>query len=210
MPESPEASAGQDDAEDIPLSLAGRSQSAEPTDQDYENERLRKAIAERMEAEYVECLTWALKAFGPGWLPACRHFLLDKDEEDACRRSGARPRAAATVYTVKNGKGERRHFTVGEGGQVVEHASYQEAFGDRLLELHPTQTIEVRGEKVHPHRYSLCWAPVELYRPMTAESLAKLRATRERKRQEKLNREWEAANPLFASAGMKRPADGAP
>ena len=36
-------------------------------------------------------------------------------------------RAAATVYTVKNAAGDRRHFTVVDG-QVVEHPSYEAGF----------------------------------------------------------------------------------
>lgn len=46
-------------------------------------------------------------------------------------------------------------------------------------------TIEVRGERVRPHRYSLCWAPYELYRPKSAEELAALRASREQKKAER-------------------------
>lgn len=104
----------------------------QPTEQDLENARLRQEIAERMEAKYAECLTWALDAFGPGWLPSHRHFLLDKADEDRCRHTGERPRPTATVYTVKNDAGERRHFTV-KDGQIVEHASYQDGFGAMLL-----------------------------------------------------------------------------
>ena len=74
-----------------------------------------------------------------------------------------------------------------------------------MLEPHPTRTIEVRGETVHPHRYSLTWAGYELYEPKTAEELAKLRHSREQKREERADRKWEEENPLLAWAGMKRP-----
>jgi hypothetical protein len=32
--------------------------------------------------------------------------------------------------------------------------------------------IEARGQLVAPHRYSLCWAPIEQYSPRIAEELA--------------------------------------
>jgi hypothetical protein len=73
-------------------------------------------------------------------------------------------------------------------------------FGEKLLAPHPTQRIEVRGQLVAPHWYSLCFAPYELYRPMSAERLAALRQTREAKKDEK----WAAEHPLFALAGHMR------
>jgi hypothetical protein len=131
---------------------------AQPTALDIENARIRGAIAARQQAEYDLALGYALEAFGPGWLPSHKHFLLDKAEEDRCRHTGERPRPAATVVTVKNAAGDRRHFTVQADGQVVEHASMEAGFGAMLREPHPTQRIEVRGQMVAPHRYSLCWS----------------------------------------------------
>lgn len=128
------------------------------TARDRENARVRQAIADVQERQWQECYLLARVAFGPGWEPSCRHFLVDKAEEDACRKSGEKPRAAATVYTVKK-EGQKRHFSV-EDGTVVEHDDYRPAFGPMLFEPHPTQTIEVRGQIVHPHRYSLCLRPV--------------------------------------------------
>ena len=165
----------------------------DPTPQDIANAETRRTIADRQAAEYGHVLRLALGAFGPGWLPSGRHFLLDHDEEDRCRRTGERPVAAATVFTVRNDQGDKRHFTV-EDGRVVEHASYEAGFGPMLLEPHPTRTIEVRGQMVHPHRYSLCWAPFELYEPQTAEQLAAARVKREERAVE---REAEKS-PLFA------------
>lgn len=173
----------------------------EPTEQDKRNAETRAAIAAKQQAEYDQVLLWAMGKFGTGWLPSGRHFLVDKDEEDARRKDGGKPRAAATVYTVRHRQtGSKRHFTVDAEGRVTEHASYKEAFGPMLLEPHPTQTIEVRGEIVHPHRYSLCWAPIETYSPRSAEELAALRVSREAKKAEREEEAWRRENPLLAWA----------
>jgi len=63
-----------------------------------------------------------------------------------------------------------------------------------------SRTIEVRGQVVHPHRYSLCWAPYELYVPKTAEQLAALRESRERGKAEREERKFREENPLLAWA----------
>ena len=173
------------------------------TQRDEENARTRKEIAERQEREYTKCLMWALGAFGPGWLPSHRHFLVSKEEEERVRYTGARPTPAATVYTVKNANGDRRHFSV-EDGKVVHHDSYEAGFGPMLLEPHPTRTIEVLGQLVHPHHYSLCFAPYVLYSPKTAEQLAALRESRERKKAGRDDKKCAEANPLLASAGIHR------
>ncbi len=175
----------------------------QPTDADRENKRIRRAIAERMEAAWVACAAWALKAFGAGWSPAYRHFLVSKEEEDLRRREGGTLRAAATVFTVKNDAGEKRHFTVSEDGQVRECAGYEEGLGPMLLEPDMGRTMEVRGQQVHPHRYSLCFAPYVLYEPKSAEQLAALRQSRERQRAEREQARWKAENPLFAWAGIR-------
>jgi len=154
-----------------------------------------------MEA-YAQVLKWALGAFGPGWLPSHRHFLVASDEAARVRYTAERPQAAATVYTVKNSAGRARHFTVDAEGRVRECADYKEGFGDMLFEPHPTRTIEVRGQLVHPHRYNLCWSPYDLYEPMTAEDLARLRQSRERKRQERADAQWAADHPLLAWSGL--------
>ena len=73
-----------------------------------------------------------------------------------------------------------------------------------LLEPHSTRTIEVRAQMVHPHRYSLCFAPYELYRAKSADHLAALRDSRERKKEERLDAKWAEDNPLFARAGITR------
>jgi hypothetical protein len=171
----------------------------EPTAQDHENARTRRAIADRQAREYAAILRLAVGAFGPGWMPSHRHFLVAKEEEERVRYTGERPRAAATVYTAKNTASDRRHFTA-EGGRVVEHPSPEAAFGPMLLEPHPTRRVEHRGKQLAVHRYSLCWSPFELYEPRTAEQLAALRATRERKKAERQEKKWVEENPLLAWA----------
>jgi hypothetical protein len=168
-----------------------------PTDRDLHNARIRQVIAERQYREYDRVLLWATEKFGPGWLPSARHFLLDKEEEDRCRRTGERPVSASTVFTVSNGEGQKRHFTA-KDGLVTEYSGYEEAFGPMLLESHPTMTIEVRGAKVHPLRYSLCWAPIETYQPRSAEQLASTRVRRERNKAEREQQKYEREYPLFA------------
>src|SRR5438309_1492864 len=53
-----------------------------PTEQDIRNARLRQETAARQEAEYDACLALAQKAFGPGWIPSHRHYLVEKCEEE--------------------------------------------------------------------------------------------------------------------------------
>jgi hypothetical protein len=173
------------------------------TPQDHENVRVRREIAARQQAEYDACLAWATAAFGPNWLPSHRHYLVEKNEEKHARKTGQRPQAAATVFTVKNAAGQARHFTLGDGG-MVEHASYEAGFGPMLLEPHPARGFEHRGQFCPTHRYSLCFAPYAVYAPMTAAQLAALRATRERKRSEREDERWAEQYPLFAIAGVRR------
>ena len=56
-----------------------------------------QVVSRDEDAEYVECLRWALGKFGPGWLPSHRHYLVEKEEEERVRYSGGRATAAATV-----------------------------------------------------------------------------------------------------------------
>jgi hypothetical protein len=173
---------------------------SEPTLQDHANAALRQEIAARQQAEYDQVLAWAKNTFGRGWEPSGRHYLVDHDEEDRVRYTDERPVVAATVFMVKNWVGRKRHFTVDAEGKVTEYATWEQGFGDMLLEPHPTRTIEVRGQQVHPHRYSLCWAGYELYEPKTAEQLASLRVNRERGKAEREEKRWAAENPLLAWA----------
>jgi hypothetical protein len=171
-----------------------------PTDLDRANAATRQGIADRQNSEYAHVLRLALGTFGPGWLPRGRHFLLDKDEEDRSRRTGRKTIPSATVYTVRHEEtGAKRHFTVSEDGQVTEVADYQEAFGTMLFEPHPMAGFEHQGQWRRIHRYSLCWAPIETYHPHTAEGLAKLRESRERKKAEREAAKERAENPLFTA-----------
>jgi hypothetical protein len=109
------------------------------------------------------------------------------------------------VFTVQNAEGEKRHFTV-KDGQATECAGHEERFGPLLLERHPTMTIEVRGEKVHPLRYSLCWAPIQTYQPRSAEQLAEARTRRQRKKAERDEPKYEREYPLFAEIERQQKA----
>src|SRR5689334_7146062 len=55
---------------------------ATPTPRDTANAELRRQIADRLAGEYAEDRALAGRAFGPGWEPVCRHFLIDRDEEE--------------------------------------------------------------------------------------------------------------------------------
>jgi hypothetical protein len=169
----------------------------QPTAHDLEIARIRDAIARRQQEEYDRCLAWAEKAFGPGWLPRGRHFLLEKDDEDRSRATGEKARPAAVVYTVRNDAGESRHFSV-SAEQITEHTRFEDGFGSMLLEPHPTRGFQHQGKWCAIHRYSLCFAPYELYRPKSAQELAALRASRERLRAERERKRWEDEHPLFA------------
>lgn len=171
----------------------------QPTDRDRENARIRQQIAAHQAQEYDQVQAWAEAAFGPGWQPSHRRYLLEIDEEERVRYTGERPQASATVYTVRHTEtGESRHFTVSSEGKVIECDSYQAGFGAMLQEPHPRKGFVHRGTFCHYHRYSLNWAPYEKYQPKTAEELAALRAGRERKKTEREEKKWAADYPLLA------------
>lgn len=182
-----------------PSEVGGEVSDPQPTQQDIDNAMTRAVIAERMLAEYNEVYLWGLGAFGPGYTPSCRHFLVTKEEEERVRYKGLRPVASATVYTVKNAEGLKRHFMI-EDGRVVEYASYESAFGDMLLQAHDTHGFVHQGQFVHTHKFSLMWACFELYEPRTAEELVALRVSREKKKAERETRKWIEENPLLAWA----------
>jgi hypothetical protein len=119
---------------------------------------------EQPAGEYAQVLAWAQLAFGPGWRPSHRHYLVEADEEERVRRAGKEPRITATLYTVKNAAREQRHFTV-EDGRIVEHAGYREAFGPLLLEPHPTRGFRRDGKWCPIGRYNVCSSPYQRVRP---------------------------------------------
>lgn len=98
----------------------------------------------------------------------------------------------------------RTFFFILRNGKPIDIDNYKEAFGDMLLEPHPTMRIEVWGEMVAPHHYNLCWALIETDKPRSAETLA---AAIQRREERAMGREAEE-NPLFAeqirAEGMKR------
>jgi hypothetical protein len=164
----------------------------EPTPQDIENAERRAGIAAKFRAEYALAEALAISVFGPGWKPTGRYYLVEKDEEDRCRHTGEKPKPAATVISVENGKGEKRYFRA--DGTPRACASKEDGFGEMMLEKHPTKTFTVKGVEYPIHRYSLCWGWFEpSYRPASAEKLADMRAKREEKAVAK-----EAEGNLFA------------
>lgn len=179
---------------------------AEPTEQDLLNAAFRQAIAQA-EAErfgHARRLVWG--ALGPGWEPACRRVLIDKAEEALARKECRKPEVAAMVITARHrGNGSHRHLRIIWDQVVGVHETYEAAFGEMLMEHHPTLRLEVRGRMVAPPRYSLCWAGYEVSSPKSAEQLALLRERREAKAVEQAAAEL----PLFAEQvrrGEIRPA----
>jgi hypothetical protein len=174
-----------------------------PTQQDIQNATNRAAIAQKQNEEWGRVYAWAFGAFGPGYEPVGRHYLVDKVEEEAARKEDRPVVAAMTAYCVNNGTGRRRYFTMDEG-QVTEHLGYQEAFGPALTEPHPTLRFMHRGKELPAHHYSLCWGSIERYEPMTAEQLSILRASRERQKAEREEAAFQRDNPLLAWAERVR------
>jgi hypothetical protein len=70
--------------------------------------------------------------------------------------------------------------------------------------------IEVRGQLVAPHRYSLCWAAIERYEPHTAEDLARLRESREQRKTQLEEKRWAEANPLLSWAERQQRDNSVP
>jgi hypothetical protein len=108
--------------------------------------------------EYGQVLAWARQAFGPGWRPSQRYYLVEADEEERARAAGGEPRIVATLYAVRNAGGKKRHFMV-EDGQITEHASYKDGFGPLLSEPHPTRGFRREGKWCPVPRYNLCSSP---------------------------------------------------
>ena len=180
---------------------------AQPTARDHQNARVRQLLAERQQQEYDCVMSWAMERFGPGWLPSGRHYLLDRAAEEEARGTGERPAAAAMVYTVRNAEGQKRHFTV-KDGLVTECSGYEDGFGTMLREHHPMMTLEVKGQIVHPERYSLCWAPIETYQPRSAGQLAAARVKREKKKAERAEKKYAEERPLFAMIERQEKEEG--
>jgi hypothetical protein len=171
----------------------------EPTEQDRENARRRREIAERQAEEYADAERIAREALGPGWSPWMKLSLIDSDHH---RTGNTKP--VATVFKVYRGEARLTENSVYlrlmPDGQVQQAPSYEPLFGELLQASHPTRTLEIRGQQVPCPRYSLCWSALERYEPLPAEKLAVLRTTRERKKAERAERRWAEAYPLLALA----------
>lgn len=169
----------------------------QPSQLDIENAARRQEIADKFRREFEDALALAEKLFGSGWEPTGRHYLVDKDDEERCRRTGEKPIPAATVISVKNAAGQKRHFRA--DGELRECESVEAGFGDMLMEPHPTKRFTWAGKEIAPHRYSLCWGWFEPdYRPKSADQLAAARA----KREDKAERKWQEAVEKEASGSL--------
>ena len=170
---------------------------AGPTPQDIENARLRRQIAARQCEEYQEAERLARQALGPGWTPWMKLSLIDSDH-----RQTGNTEPAATAFKVYRGDERLTEHSAYvrrmPDGRALHAGSYEPLFGELLREKHPTRTVEVRGRQVPVDRYELCWSALHLYEPKSAESLAALRRTRERRAEERAVAEAVRANPLFA------------
>ena len=58
-------------------------------------------------------------------------------------------------------------------------------FGPLLTEMHPTKTIEVKGQRVQLPRWQMYWSALELYEPRSAEQLAAAQPRVDRHRPER-------------------------
>jgi hypothetical protein len=167
----------------------------QPTERDIRNAALRKAVAERQQAAWDECLRLADAALGPGWEPWMKLVLVDSDH----RKTGDET-PVAVAYKVRKGKrNDRAVRYVGQGPNgLICSEQYEDVFGPLLTELHPTKTIEVMGKPVPLPRWQMYWSALELYEPRSAEQLAAARVTRQRNKTAKEQQKYERDRPLFA------------
>src|SRR5690349_5596214 len=99
-----------------------------PTEQDRENARIRKEIADRQQREYDEAKWLAYKALGPGWKPWMRLSLIPSDHHQTGDSTPAA--VACKVY-----RGEQRltdqskYIRRMPDGQVLVADSYEPLFG---------------------------------------------------------------------------------
>jgi len=172
---------------------------------------MREEIADRQQAEYRHAEALALRKLGPGWIPWMKLTLVSADD---CRPTGKddpAPFPVAVAYKVTCGKGEDRldrFLRELPTGEVVSSGWYEDVFCGLLEEKHPTRTVEVGGRRVPGKRYQLYWSALELYHPRSADQLAALRVSRERKKAERAEKKWAADNPLLAWAERANQDEG--
>lgn len=175
---------------------------AQPTAQDIDNAQRRAAVAARQNQEYDEALALAEAAVGKGFRPWMRLSLLESDYH---RTGDTTPVAVAfKVYRGEERLTENSVFIRRFPDGTMRHAANYEELFPELRELHPTRRLEVKGKLVPAPRWSLCWSSLERYEPKAAQALATLRASRERKRDEREERRFEEENPLLVQAGIRR------
>ncbi len=178
----------------------------QPTEQDRQNAAIRRVIADRQAAEYDEAQALADAALGPGYTPWMRLSLIDSDHH---RTRNTTP--VATAFKVCRGEQRLSENSVYlrrmPDGQVRRADSYEPLFGELLHEPHPTRRLEIRGELVPAPRWTLVWSALERYQPRTAEELAALRESRERKKAEREAKRWQEENPLWAWAERAKAED---
>jgi hypothetical protein len=173
----------------------------EPTQQEIENAARRTAIADEQRAKYVKALKIVMGALGPDWLPRLYHYLVTHDDAHESRRSNGKvlmlDRAALVVYVAERSRdGARRYLTVGPNGRTAIHETEEDAYGPLRTESDPVRGFtDTKGVWHFYRRYECYTGFYEAdYHPASAETLAKLRVSREAN---KVEREAEAM-PLFA------------
>jgi hypothetical protein len=160
----------------------------EPTEQDRRNAEYRRQVAERQLAEYRHAEAIAARALEPGWKPSMKLTVVRMED---CRPTGPNdpaPVPVSVAYRVGYRlMGERMVRYVRElpSGEVLCSENYEDVFQGLLDEKHPTQTMEIKGQRVPVKRFQLYCSSMDVMEPHTAEELADLRASREQKKAER-------------------------
>lgn len=179
----------------------------EPTEQDRRNAELRREISIRQNAEYHKAQILALRKLGPGWEPSMKIVVYRIEDCGPTGRDDPPRVPVAVAYKVKRRTADGwidRYLREKDTGEILASEEHEDVFEGMLDEEHPHLTIEVRGQHIPRKRYQHYWSALELYHPKSAEGLAALRESRERKREERADAKWLEENPLFAQAGMTR------
>jgi len=174
-----------------------------PTEGDHRNARIRQEIADRQNAGYCEARQLARETLGGGWKPWMRLDLIPSDHHQTGETT-----PVASAFKVHHGElrlSEHSKFIRKMPDGTVRVAdNYDELFGELLREPHPTRTLELLHGKIVPApRWTLVWSAMELYQPKDADTLAKLRASREAGKKRRKQEQFAADNPLLSQAGIK-------
>jgi hypothetical protein len=178
------------------------SEHPQPTARDIENAAMREAIAQRQNGEYRGAEMLALRRLGPGWQPSMKVSVYRAEECGPIGKDDP-PRVPIAVAFKVSGwlMGERVDRFIRElpTGEVLDSDRYEDVFQGMLDEKHPTRTMNVKGAAVPMKRYQHYWSAMELYEPQSAEDLARLRASRERRKAERGEAAWREEAPLFTT-----------